>query len=75
MARIRINDLPQDIQVSKEEMKKVFGGLMLAYGTRTVTSEDLTNRLNYGTNESLSWIGDNGAALVSYGIGDTPRIR
>ena len=27
MPRIKINDLPQDVQISKEEMKKVFGGL------------------------------------------------
>jgi len=27
MARIKINDLPKDHQVSKQEMKQVFGGL------------------------------------------------
>ncbi len=27
MARIKITDLPQDIQISREEMKKVFGGI------------------------------------------------
>lgn len=27
MARIKINDLPQDVKISKEEMKKVFGGM------------------------------------------------
>ena len=27
MARIKIDDLPQDVQISREEMKKVFGGL------------------------------------------------
>ena len=26
MARIKVEDLPQDMKVSKEEMKKVFGG-------------------------------------------------
>ena len=28
MARIKIKDLPKDSKVSKEEMKKVFGGLL-----------------------------------------------
>lgn len=27
MARIKITDLPQDTQISREEMKKVFGGI------------------------------------------------
>ena len=27
MAKIRINDLPKDVKVSKDEMKKVFGGV------------------------------------------------
>jgi len=42
MARIQINDLPYDIKISKEEMKKVFGG---------ATNEDLTRFGN------LPWAG------------------
>ena len=30
MARIKIKDLPKDMKVSKEEMKKIGGGLELA---------------------------------------------
>ena len=29
MARIKISDLPQDLKVSREEMKKVIGGITL----------------------------------------------
>lgn len=31
MGRIKINDLPEDHKVSKEEMKKVLGGTFVSY--------------------------------------------
>lgn len=31
MSRIKLNDLPQDALISKEEMKKVFGGMTKAF--------------------------------------------
>ena len=35
MARIKIKDLPKDKKVSKEELKKIFGGTTLTYSTQT----------------------------------------
>lgn len=32
MVRIKLNDLPQDTKISKEEMKKVFGGIIIIIG-------------------------------------------
>ncbi len=32
MAKIRITDLPKDTQISREEMKKVFGGIRTQVG-------------------------------------------
>ena len=32
MARIKIKDLPKDVKITKEEMKKVFGGMIIALG-------------------------------------------
>ena len=31
MARIKIKDLPREIKISKEEMKKTFGGLSIRF--------------------------------------------
>jgi len=37
MARIKINDLSTDVLISKEEMKRVFGGLTLGTTTTFLT--------------------------------------
>lgn len=34
MARIKIKDLPKDMKISKEEMRKVFGGIVLERSDR-----------------------------------------
>ncbi len=39
MARIKIEDLPKDMKISKEEMKKVVGGALITY---TGIESDLT---------------------------------
>jgi hypothetical protein len=38
MARIKIKDLPKDRKITKEEMKKVFGGLLLKPSSPTLQS-------------------------------------
>jgi len=59
MAKIKIIDLPQDMQISKEEMKKVFGGatdretgkILMPYADFTVLSYDkqfLINENSFG---------------------------
>ena len=40
MARIKIKDLPKDQKITKEEMKKVVGGIMLHRNTSTTGFED-----------------------------------
>jgi len=40
MARIKINDLSTDVVISKEEMKKVFGGLY--FGTMSTIAPTLS---------------------------------
>lgn len=57
MSRIKLNDLQQDVQISKEEMKRVFGGMTKTELTgfsinRRATDADLTNRFNLGINAS-----------------------
>jgi hypothetical protein len=42
MARIKINDLPENQKVSKEEMKAVYGGVML----KTTSSDSTLNPQN-----------------------------
>ncbi|MBI5057516.1 MAG: hypothetical protein HZB61_12960 [Nitrospirae bacterium] len=41
MARIKIKDLPKNQKVSKEELKKIFGGLTLSYSTQSSTLSPL----------------------------------
>lgn len=37
MARIKINDLPKDQKVSKDELKKIFGGATLLQNSSPIS--------------------------------------
>ena len=41
MARIKIKDLPKETKVSKEEMRKVLGGILLASTRQTKITSGL----------------------------------
>ncbi len=45
MTRIKITDLPQDIQISPAEMKKVFGGIIIIEGKVSPINTGLDSRL------------------------------
>ena len=53
MARVRIDDLPKDTKISKEEMKKVVGGLYLGNFTATL-DEPTTKAYAEGVAEGTS---------------------
>jgi len=36
MAKIKIKDLPKDQKISREEMKKTFGGIIIIYKPETI---------------------------------------
>ncbi len=40
MAKIKIKDLPEDAKISEEELRKIRGGLTLAYTKPTVLRTD-----------------------------------
>ncbi len=44
MTRIKITDLPQDIQISPTEMKKVFGGIIIVDGRVSPINTGLDSR-------------------------------
>ena len=37
MGRIKINDLPEDHKINKEEMRKVLGGTFVSFGSMLYT--------------------------------------
>lgn len=45
MTRIKITDLPQDMQISSAEMKKVFGGIIIIGGKDSLLNTGLDARL------------------------------
>lgn len=45
MTRIKITDLPQDMQISAAEMKKVFGGIIIIGGKDSLLNTGLDARL------------------------------
>ncbi len=56
MARIKIKDLPKDMKISKEEMKKVVGGALIPYDRLRPfsTSASLLSKLSEDEDNAVS---------------------
>ncbi len=58
MAKIKIKDLPEDAKISEEELRKIRGGLTLAYTKPMILKDDPRLR-------SIQWSGSPFAEDIS----------